>query len=97
VLADELGLAVAGAGDYTSALAAYGGVADELGRRARTLLPLGAVTRVEIEDENRATECVRAPGRGADPRLLLVTLSAGSAPTAVNMSRLLAEAVVAAR
>jgi hypothetical protein len=72
-LTDELGFLVAGVGDHTEALAAFGAYLTDAGARACGLLPMHSVQRVSIQDDSGITltahTIVSAPNE-----LVLVTL-----------------------
>ncbi len=67
-LADDQGLLVAGGGDrsHEEGLAAFAGLADEFATRARTLLPLGRVLRVCLEDGGQLEACCRMFATGGN-------------------------------
>jgi len=72
-LTDELGFLVAGNGDHTEALAAFGAYLTEAGGRACGLLPMHAVQRVSIQDDSGITLTARTVV-SAPNELVLVTL-----------------------
>ncbi|WP_394824686.1 hypothetical protein [Pendulispora albinea] len=72
-LTDELGFLVAGNGDYTEALAAFGAYLTEAGARACGLLPMHAVQRVSVQDDSGITLTARTVA-SAPNELVLVTL-----------------------
>ncbi len=72
-LTDELGFLVAGNGDHTEALAAFGAYLTEAGARACGLLPMHAVQRVSVQDDWGITLTARTVAT-APNELVLVTL-----------------------
>jgi hypothetical protein len=90
-LADDLGLPIVGLGDDTSSLAAFAGYLTEIGRKTRDFLPMAALRRVTVEDENETTvtACPLATG---DAHIALVTLTAGAGPSARQMGDVLRSA-----
>jgi predicted regulator of Ras-like GTPase activity (Roadblock/LC7/MglB family) len=73
VIADDLGLVVAGQGELCEALAAYGAVLAGVGAKTRELLPFEQLRKVTVQDD-RTTLTVR-PIATADDHFTLVTLS----------------------
>jgi hypothetical protein len=72
-LTDELGFLVAGNGDHTEALAAFGAYLTEAGARACGVLPMHAVHRVSIQDDSGITLTARTVVASPN-ELVLVTL-----------------------
>jgi hypothetical protein len=91
-LADDLGLPIVGLGDDISQLAAFAGYVTEIGRRARDFLPIGALRRVTIEDENEGT-VTACPLSAGDSQIALVALTVGPGPSARQMGDVLRSAV----
>jgi polyhydroxyalkanoate synthesis regulator phasin len=90
-LADDLGLPIVGLGDDTGSLAAFAGYLTEIGRKTRDFLPLAALRRVTVEDENETTVTACPHGAG-DGHIALVTLTAGAGPSARQMTDVLRSA-----
>jgi hypothetical protein len=90
-LADDLGLPIVGLGDETSSLAAFAGYLTEIGRKTRDFLPMAALRRVTIEDENETT-VTACPHAAGDAHIALVTLTAGAGPSARQMGDVLRSA-----
>jgi predicted regulator of Ras-like GTPase activity (Roadblock/LC7/MglB family) len=74
VIADELGLVVAAAGEQADEMAAAGVVIARAGAQARQLLPVGKLRRIVVEDEDDVALTVR-PLDLEDGTLCLVTLA----------------------
>ncbi|HWL86945.1 MAG TPA: hypothetical protein VNO21_14145, partial [Polyangiaceae bacterium] len=72
-LTDELGFLVAGNGEHTEALAAFGAYLTEAGARATGLLPMHVVQRVSVQDDWGITLTARTVA-SAPNELVLVTL-----------------------
>ncbi len=88
VLADDLGLPIAGAGDHTTALAALAGYLDDVTRKATEFTPLTTVQRLSIEDHASRAITV-SPLTVGDSRIVLVALSSGATPSAAMMTKTL--------
>ena len=91
-LADDLGLPIVGLGEETSSLAAFAGYVTDIGRKTRDFLPMAAVRRVTIEDENEAT-VTACPLTAGDAHIALVTLTVGPGPSARQMGDVLRTAL----
>jgi predicted regulator of Ras-like GTPase activity (Roadblock/LC7/MglB family) len=78
VVADELGLVVASSGNNGDELAAAGVVIAHAGAQAGSLLPVGRLRRVSVQDEHDLTITV-CPLAAAEGDLSLVTLTLESA------------------
>lgn len=73
VIADDLGLVVAGQGELCEVLAAYGAALAGAGAKTRELLPFEQLRKLTVQDD-RTTLIVR-PIATADDHFTLVTLS----------------------
>jgi predicted regulator of Ras-like GTPase activity (Roadblock/LC7/MglB family) len=91
VLADELGLVIAGVGEDHNSLAGFGALLGGVATKAREFLPLGTFKRIELEDEHHATISA-SPLALHDGSIMLVTLTAGPAPSSVQVTRVLEDA-----
>jgi predicted regulator of Ras-like GTPase activity (Roadblock/LC7/MglB family) len=76
VIADDLGLVVAGKGALCDVLAAYGAVLAGIGEKTREVLPLRELRKLVIQDAADMTLTVR-PIATADDQFALVTLTCG--------------------
>ena len=90
-LADEQGLPIVGLGDDVSSLAAFAGFVTEIGRRTRDFLPMAALRRVTVEDENDGT-ITASPHATGDAHITLITLTVGPGPSARQMGDVLRSA-----
>jgi hypothetical protein len=90
-LSDEQGLPIVGLGDDVSSLAAFAGFVTEIGRRTRDFLPMSALRRVTVEDENDAT-ITACPHANGDAHIALITLTVGPGPSARQMGDVLRSA-----
>lgn len=79
VIADEDGFLVAGIGDHLDALGVVAALCDEMAGKVPGMLPVSAMKRTEIVDENDVTIRVE-PFAIASDRLILVSLSVGPGP-----------------
>jgi hypothetical protein len=86
VIADDLGLIIAGKGELCEVLAAYGAVLAGVGDKTREALPLRQVRKLVIEDECNTRLTVR-PIASADDQFALVTLSCGQQGSATGARR----------
>ncbi len=84
MLADELGLVVAGGGEHADALAALSAMHDELARRVGGLLPLGTLARISLVDEN-GLYFTTQPVMTDVGRLLLATVTVKNAFNAATL------------
>jgi len=90
-LADDIGLPIVGLGDDLSSLAAFAGYVTDIGRKSRDFLPMGALRRVTIEDENEGT-VTACPLTAGDAHIALITLTIGPGPSARQMGDVLRSA-----
>jgi chromosome segregation ATPase len=88
VLADELGLVVAGIGDNADAMAAVSAIFAEINGRIRGVLPLGRLQQLLLVDENQLTYSAQ-PFKAVGGELVLATLTAGLPPTRERLIELL--------
>jgi hypothetical protein len=96
VLADDLGLLIAGVGDHANPLAAFAGFLDGIAAKTREFLPMAPLRRVTVEDHNHATVSA-CPVVDGDARIALVTLTVGAAPSTEQMTSLVGAAAAALR
>lgn len=89
VVADDLGLVVASAGDHGDELAAAGALFARAGSQVRNVLALRSVHQIVIEDDQNVTVTVR-PLRtevaGESAELTLVVLAVGDSPDPQQIS-----------
>ncbi len=76
VIADDLGLVVSGTGEHTEELAALATAINEIGRRAKSLLPMAPLSILKLVDANLLTLAVQPLDTSSGP-LILATLSVG--------------------
>jgi hypothetical protein len=88
VLADTIGLPVAGHGESVDGLAAMAAVFATVDEKIHGLVPFGRLLRLEAVDENDLTLCVQPVGIFSDP-LLLTTLSVGPGPGGKRLAKLI--------
>ncbi|MBW2734398.1 MAG: hypothetical protein JRH20_18580, partial [Deltaproteobacteria bacterium] len=79
VLADELGLVVAGLGEDADAMAAVSALFTEINAKIRGVLPLGTLRQLTLTDENELTFAAQ-PFSTASGDLVLATLLPGNPP-----------------
>ncbi len=91
VLADDIGLPVAGIGEYTNQLSAFAGFIRDVGNKTMNHLAMRELIRIELEDV-AGTTLTACPLRTGDVELSLVTLSVGAKPSTQHMSRILESA-----
>lgn len=80
VLADELGLVVAGVGDTVDAMAAVSAIFSEINAKIRGVLPLGTLRQLTITDANELTFSAQ-PFETSSGQLVLATLIPGAPPS----------------
>ncbi len=91
VLADDLGLPIAGTGDHMEAMAAMAAVFSEVSLKLESLLPFGEIDLMRISNRHRLTLSMR-PCEIASAGVIVATLSAGTEPGRDEIDRLIAEA-----
>ena len=89
VLADELGLVVAGFGDHIEAMAAMSALFGELTGRVKGVLPLGTLAQLALVDSN-SLAFVAQPLSAGDNDLMLAMLAPGGAPDPQAVGKVLA-------
>ncbi|MFP3979891.1 MAG: hypothetical protein ACLFUY_00720 [Desulfobacterales bacterium] len=79
VLADELGLMIAGTGAHSEAMAGMAAVFSETSAQLQNMLPFGEIDHMQIVNRNDLTLMIR-PLSVSDHELILTTLSVGQGP-----------------
>ncbi len=90
VVADELGLVVAGVGNQADAMAGAGALFADLETRLQPILSLGTVERLTLSGVDDLTLTVQ-PFQVATDKLVLATLSVGPGPKKDTVEKLLRE------
>jgi predicted regulator of Ras-like GTPase activity (Roadblock/LC7/MglB family) len=88
VLADELGLLVAGTGDHTESMAAMAAVFTTVSERMETVFPFGEISQIVIENMDELTITMQ-PYELASDRLILTALSVGPGPERASVAKLI--------
>lgn len=92
VLADELGLLVAGVGDHAEAMAGMAAVFSEISTNLKTMLPFGTIDHLSIVNQSDLTLTMRPLSVAADKyELVLSTLTVGKGPGRGVIENLMAE------
>jgi predicted regulator of Ras-like GTPase activity (Roadblock/LC7/MglB family) len=91
VLADELGLLVAGTGDHTEPMAAMAAVFSTLNERVGSIFPIGPIDQIVIENTDDLTITMQ-PYEIATEKLVLTALSVGPGPDREAVLRLIEQA-----
>jgi hypothetical protein len=79
VLADDLGLLVAGTGEHTESMAAMGAVFSTVTQRMESIFPIGQISQIVIENADELTITMQPYEIGPD-KLILTSLSVGPGP-----------------
>jgi predicted regulator of Ras-like GTPase activity (Roadblock/LC7/MglB family) len=79
VLADDLGLLVAGTGEHTEPMAAMAAVFSTVTQRMETIFPIGQISQIVIENADELTITMQPYEIGPD-KLILTSLSVGPGP-----------------
>ncbi|MBD3421344.1 MAG: hypothetical protein GF398_14605 [Chitinivibrionales bacterium] len=79
-LADETGLAVAGAGDMVHALAAMAGIYTSLDKQVHAIMPFGKLQRMIVSDSDELTLTISPVAMLYDKLLYLTSLTVGEGP-----------------
>ncbi len=92
VLADELGLLVAGVGDHAEPMAGMAAVFSEISTNLKTMLPFGKIDHLSIVNQSDLTLTMRPLSVAADKyELVLATLSVGEGPGRGTIENLMQE------
>jgi hypothetical protein len=91
VLADDLGLPIAGTGDHMEAMAGLAAVFSDVCLKLESMLPFGDVDVMQISNRQNLTIAMR-PFDIAAANIIITTLSVGAAPDRGTINRLIAEA-----
>ncbi|MCF8026692.1 MAG: hypothetical protein K9K82_14540 [Desulfobacteraceae bacterium] len=90
VLADELGLMIAGTGAHSEAMAGIAAVFAETSAQLQNMLPLGEIDHMQIVNQNDLNLTIR-PLSVSDHEMILTTLSVGRGPDRNTIENLMQE------
>jgi hypothetical protein len=88
VLADELGLLVAGTGEHTESMAAMAAIYATVSVRLESIFPFGEISQIVVENTDELTITMQ-PYDIASDKLILTSLSVGPGPTRESVVKLL--------
>jgi hypothetical protein len=89
VLADELGLLVAGTGEHTESMAAMAAIYSTVSVRMDSIFPFGEISQIVVENTDELTITMQ-PYEIASEKLILTSLSVGPGPARESVVKLLA-------
>ncbi|MFW6324565.1 MAG: hypothetical protein ACOC0U_05820 [Desulfovibrionales bacterium] len=90
VMADELGLLIAGTGDHMEAMAAMAAVYSNVSNRIESMLPFGEIEQVVIENTEKLTITMQPYVVDAD-RVIITALTVGPGPTREYVTQVVKE------
>lgn len=92
VIADELGLLIAGTGKHLDGMAAMAAIYSMVGNKVTSLIPFGDVDVIKIINVENLTVTMQ-PLNIESEKLILTTLSAGEGPDRATLTRITEKAV----
>ncbi len=88
VLADELGLLIAGTGDHTESMAAMAAIFSTMSERVGSILPFSEIDQITIANMDKLTLTMQ-PYEIASDKLIVTALSVGPGPTREEVTELI--------